>query len=147
MSRSRIFLRSVLRLTPEQVGGPDLVAAGRRQRRRQQRILDLAQDAVIEAGRRQLVAEAREIARQMALDRGREPVLGARLFVGRRHRRLRQLGVDHRGRDGLLRIERGEPAGEVFQLAHVARPAIALEPLERRLVDLLRRQALALDHG
>ena len=76
ISRSRIFLRSVLRLSPEQVGGADLVAAGRRERRRQQRIFDLAQDAVIEAGRRQTVVEAREIARQMcARPQRRERVL------------------------------------------------------------------------
>ena len=65
-------------------------------------------------------------------------------LVGDRRGRLRQLGVDHRRGDGLLRIERGEPARQVFQFAHVAGPAIALQPVERGLVDLLLRQALAL---
>src|SRR5882757_10453512 len=36
----------------EQVGGADLIAAGRRQRRGQQRHLDLLEDAVIEPRRR-----------------------------------------------------------------------------------------------
>src|SRR5919198_4181210 len=46
-----------------------------------------------------------------------------------------------------LRIERGEPASEVFELAYVTRPAMALEPLERGLVELLAGQAFALDLG
>src|SRR6266851_9970574 len=41
----------------EQVGGTDLVAPGRRQRRRQQRHLDFLQDPVIEARRRHAVGE------------------------------------------------------------------------------------------
>src|SRR3569833_1614127 len=45
----------------EQVGGAYLVAARRGQRRRQQRMLDLAQDAMIEPGRRQTVFEAGEV--------------------------------------------------------------------------------------
>src|SRR5712672_358424 len=45
----------------EQVGRADLVAAGRRQRRGQQRHLDLLQDAMIEAGRRHAVGKAREV--------------------------------------------------------------------------------------
>src|SRR5262245_6858751 len=94
----------------EQVGGADLVAASGGERHRQQRMLDLAQDAVIEPGRRQLVAEGREICRQVTFDRGGEPLLRARLVLGRGHRRLRQLSVDNSRRDCLLRIERGEPA-------------------------------------
>ena len=53
----------------EQFGGPDLVAARRGQRRADQRAFDLAQDAVIEAGRRQLSRKPREIVREVALDR------------------------------------------------------------------------------
>src|SRR6266851_8829054 len=41
----------------EQIGGADLVAAGRRERHREERMLDLAQHPVIEAGRRHFVAE------------------------------------------------------------------------------------------
>ena len=60
MSRSRIFLRNVLRLSPSnsaaliwlpRVAASAPISSG---------ILDLAQDAMIEAGRRQAVAEARE---------------------------------------------------------------------------------------
>ena len=83
MSRSRIFLRSVLRLTPKQVGGADLVAAGGGQRRRQQRIFDLAQDAMIEARRRQTVLEAGEIGGEMPLDRRAQDFLGAQLLSRR----------------------------------------------------------------
>src|SRR5205814_4110554 len=65
---------------PEQVGSADLVAAGRGQRRRQQRMFDLAQDAVIEAGRRKPIAEVREIARQMPLHRGVDRILAMPLL-------------------------------------------------------------------
>src|SRR5215472_13565034 len=63
---------------------------------------------MIEAGRRQTVAEAGKIGRQMPLDRG-------------------------------------EPAREIFKLAHVAGPAVMLESLKRGRLELLARQSLALD--
>src|SRR5262249_56792971 len=56
-------------IDPEQVGGADLVAAGRRQGDRQQRMFDFPQDAVIEPWRGQMVAETGKIGRQMAFDR------------------------------------------------------------------------------
>src|SRR5215471_13287116 len=68
---------------PEQIGGADLVAAGGGERHRQERMLDLPQNAVIEPGRRQLVAESGEVRRKMPLDRGGQPLLRARLVVGR----------------------------------------------------------------
>src|SRR6476646_10503887 len=43
---------------PEQVGGADLIASGRRKRCRQQRHLDFLEDPVIEAGRRHAIGEA-----------------------------------------------------------------------------------------
>ena len=52
----------------QQLGGADLIAARGRQRGRQQRQLDLADDAVIETGRRQVLAEAGEVAGEVALD-------------------------------------------------------------------------------
>src|SRR5665213_3235995 len=58
----------------QQVGGADLVAAGRRQRRREQRDLDLLEDAVIEPGRRHAVGEDRKMRRQIGLDRAAEIV-------------------------------------------------------------------------
>ncbi len=141
------LLAQSVSVDPQQVGGADLVPARSGQRHRQERMFDLAQHPVIEPGRRQLVAEAGEIGGEMALDRGRESLLRARLLVVRDQGRLRELGIDHRGRDGLLRIKRGEAAGEVFELAHVAGPAMALEPVERPLVELLGRQPFALHQG
>src|SRR5262245_15748849 len=41
------FLAQGVAVDPQQVGGPDLVAAGRRQRHRQQRVFDLAQHPVV----------------------------------------------------------------------------------------------------
>src|SRR5262245_33773706 len=83
----------------------------------------------------------------MALDGGREPLFRWRL-VGRRYRRgLGELRLDHHSRDHLLWIERGEPAGQVLELADIAGPAVALEPVERGLIELLGRQALPLGLG
>src|SRR5262245_51201675 len=55
------LLAQGISIEPEQVGGTNLVAAGGRQRSREQRHLDLLQDAVIQAGRRHAVREAREM--------------------------------------------------------------------------------------
>ena len=49
--------------------------------------------------------------------------------------------------DRLLRIERGETADEVLQLADIAGPAVALHGLDRARLDRLRRQAFALGAG
>ena len=57
----------------EKLRRPDLVAAGGRKGRADQRPFDLAQDAVIEARRRQRVLEAGEIFGQVPLDRVRQP--------------------------------------------------------------------------
>ena len=83
----------------------------------------------------------------MAFDAGRKPILRSRLVVGCNARRLGELGIDYRSRDRFLRIESGEPAGEIFKLAHIAGPTVVFEPIERGLVELLGRQAFALDLG
>src|ERR1700683_3455227 len=49
----------------EQIGGADLVAPGRRQSGREQRHLDLLEDAVIEAGRRHTVWKTGKMRRQI----------------------------------------------------------------------------------
>jgi hypothetical protein len=64
------FLAQRVAIDPEQICGADLVAAGGRKRHRQEWMLDLPEHPVIEARRRQSVAEAREISRQMPLDGG-----------------------------------------------------------------------------
>ena len=58
----------------EQIGGANLIAARRRQRRREQRNLDFLEDPVIEPRRRHAVGEARKMRRQVGLDRAAEIV-------------------------------------------------------------------------
>src|SRR5580698_11308188 len=60
------FLAQRVAIDAKEIGGADLVAAGCRQCRRQQRAFDLAKDAVIEARRRQAVVEAGKILREEA---------------------------------------------------------------------------------
>src|SRR3979411_2258813 len=91
---------------PEEIGGANLVAAGRRQRDGQQRVLDLAQNPMIEPRRRQLVAEACEIGCEVPLDRGGKVLLGARLLVGGDHGGARELGAATRGGGGAPRSAR-----------------------------------------
>src|SRR5215475_6937990 len=76
------LLSQGIAVDPQEVGSPDLIAAGCRERGRQQRVFDLAQDAVIEARRRQRVMKRREVARQMTFHIGRQGFLGARLLAG-----------------------------------------------------------------
>src|SRR6185503_19310979 len=138
------FLAQGVAVDAEQVGRANLVAAGGGERGGQQRIFDLAQDAVIEPGRRHPVLETGEIARQVALDRGAEGFFGAQLLATGRQRRLRQFGVDHRGGDRFLRIERRQPARQIFEFAHVARPAVPFQALLPGRIDVLGGQAFAL---
>ena len=63
----------------EQVGGADLIAAGCGERCGQKRVFHLAQNAMVKAGRRQVIVKAREVARQMVFDRRRQ-VLFPRLL-------------------------------------------------------------------
>src|SRR6266404_3587144 len=63
------FLPQCIAVEAEQVGGAALIATGRGQRRGQERHLDFLEDAVIEAGRRHAVREAREVRGQIGLDR------------------------------------------------------------------------------
>src|SRR5262245_15926833 len=51
------LLAQRIAIDAQKIGRPDLIAAGRSQRRCQQRHLDLTQDAMIEAWRRQAVGE------------------------------------------------------------------------------------------
>src|SRR5262249_41820681 len=76
------FLAQSVAVDAQEVGGPDLVATGGRQGHGQERLLDFPQDTMVEAGRRQAVAEASEIGREVALDRGRQTLIGTRLVSG-----------------------------------------------------------------
>src|ERR1700722_4784637 len=66
------FLAQSVAVDAEQIGGADLVSPRCGERGGEQRVFDLAQDAVIKPGRRQSVAKAAEILGEMPLDRGRE---------------------------------------------------------------------------
>src|SRR5262245_65164078 len=63
------FLAQGVAVDPEQVSGADLVAARGRERHRQERMLDLTQDTVIEAGRRLVVATGRVVRGEGSIDR------------------------------------------------------------------------------
>src|SRR5262245_18472741 len=99
---------------------------------------------MVEAGRRKAIAKTAEVFIEVALDRDRELLFGVAFLIERRRRRWSELVVDDCGGNDLLRVERGKAAGEIFQLAHIAGPAIALEPVYRGGLDLLVRQALTL---
>src|SRR5215204_7198676 len=106
-------------------------------------MVDLAQQAMIESRRREFASEAGEIDCQVALDGCRQSLICVRL-VSRCSSRLRKLGIDYSHRDRLLRVECRQTPGEVLKLADITRPAIAFEPIECGLIELLHRQAFAL---
>src|SRR5215831_12364566 len=138
------FLPQSVAVKPQQIGRADLISPGRGQSRREQRVFNLAQNAVIEAGRRQPVFEPREIGCEVTLDRAAEIVVATRLFASNRKCGLRQFRIDHRSADCLLRVKRGQPARQIFEFANIARPAMPLETIEGGLIDLLWRQTLSL---
>src|SRR5262252_6808516 len=104
----------------EEVSGPDLIAPSRRESRGQQRVLHLAKNSVIETRRGQIGVEAGEIARQVALNGRRQVVLAHGLIANSRHHWLRELGIDHDGRNGFLGVECSEPPGQVLKFADIA---------------------------
>src|SRR5947209_11620022 len=59
----------------EEISGSDLITAGCRKCRGQERVLDLPQHPVIKPGWRQLLPETREIRKKVSLDGRREPLL------------------------------------------------------------------------
>src|SRR5271165_4065146 len=69
------------------------------------------------------------------------------IFGARRRRKRRsdpraQFRFDKRIRDHVLRIERGEPARQVLELADVPRPGVATHSLHSRRLDRLQREPL-----
>src|SRR6516164_6665932 len=62
------LLSQGIAIEAQEVRGTDLIAAGGRQRSRQERHLDLLQDPVVEAGRGHAVGETREVRRQIGFD-------------------------------------------------------------------------------
>src|SRR5882724_8526449 len=128
----------------EQVGGADLIAAGGRERCGEQRYLNLLQDPVIEARRWHAVREAREVRGQIGLDRAAEIVDAGLNAAAGGYGGRRQLAVDDGGGDDVLRVERRQTPREVFQFAHIARPAMLFQPLQRLHIELLRRQPVLL---
>ena len=129
------------------MGGPDLVAAGRPERQNDQRPLHLAQYPVIQPRCRQPSLMRGEVTLNVALNRRRKP-FPARSFgriSGRR--RVAQFGLDDADPDCLLRIKRRQPPYQIFQLAHIAGPAVGAQPLHRSVVEPLQRQPLAHRQG
>ncbi len=74
---------------------------------------------------------------------GAEPAGAARIGAGLARNVEAQFADDDLLGNHLLRIERGEAAHEILQLADIARPAIALHALQRRRLQRFQRQALA----
>src|SRR3954468_5309254 len=81
----------------EQVGRADLVATRGRQRRGEQRHLDLLEDAVVEPRRWHAVREAGEVRGQIGFDRAAEVLHAHRGVAARGDCRWRQFAVDDRG--------------------------------------------------
>ncbi len=99
---------------------------------------------MIQAGRRQALLESRKISGEMPLDSAAEVFFPAQLLAAYGKCRLRQFRVHDRACNGLLRIERRQPACQIFEFANVARPAMPFKAIESGLVHLLRRQTLTL---
>ena len=110
-----------------------------------QRPLHLAEDAFVEAGLRQAVAVEREVPAQVHIHRFAERF---RPFDGRRHvvrcflGDLREFSLHDFVADRVLGIKSGDPADEVFEFAHIARPGIGAQPAHRLAVDGLGAEAL-----
>src|SRR4029450_11858249 len=111
------FLAQRIAIDSEEIRRADLIPASGCERPRQERMLDLPQHTMVEAGRRQAIAKAREIRRQVPFDGGRKALLRARRLRIGHHGGLCEFGVDHRSRDCFLRIESGEPAFKNFSVS------------------------------
>src|SRR6185312_13735884 len=131
----------------QELGRFELVAPGGTEAQQDERPLDLAQYAVIEPGGRQAALMRGKIVLEMALGGTAKPLIGCRLGRNRRGRRLGELGLDGVDADDLLGIESGKAPHHVLELAHIAGPAIALEPLHRRAIERFHRQPLGMRLG
>ena len=83
----------------------------------------------------------------MALDGARQGFVRAIGGFGGGFGEAGQFGLDYADPDRLLRVECREAADEIFEFAHISRPAIALEAVEGGRVERFRRQPFALDQG
>src|SRR5690606_39444580 len=83
-----------------------------------------------------------EIFRTMPLDGAAKAlILGRRLVKADNLLRLQFL-LDNGEIDHVIGVKRREPADEILELAHVARPFMPLQRIERFLVDAFHRQPL-----
>ena len=124
--------------------GLDLIAAGGRQRQPDQRPLHLRDDLVVDVGDAHAVIVRGQELLDVALHRARQGFRAIALRRRRRRsgggRRIGEFGLDHLGTDDFVRTQRRQPPHQVFQLAHIARPAMLLQPVNRPLVEALGRQ-------
>src|SRR6056297_1366239 len=143
------LLAQCVAIEAKQLCRANLVPARGGQRRADQRPLHVTQNATIQPRRRQTVAELTEIGIEMALHRARERLRLTRCFADGRHAGLDrfdvELAINDRRGDRVLRIKCSKSPHQVLKLAHIARPAIALEPIHRLCVDLLAGEPLFLD--
>src|SRR6266851_10119599 len=134
------LLAQRIAIEPQETGSAQLIPACCPKSQGQERALDLGNDTIVHAVRRQALAMGDKKCLQVAVDgvgqgnvaAGDIADLGPLLDGGNR---VGQLGLDRLDADHLFRIERRQPAHEVDQLADVARPAVLLQPRHR-----LRRQ-------
>ena len=137
ISRSLIFLRSVFRFSPSISAALIWLPRVCRQRHADQRPLHLSDHLVIDVPRGDAVRAARQHAAYVLFHRLPQIACTAGLLPILVLRPLGQLGVHDVGGDRLLRRQCRQAAHQVFQLAHVARPAVTAQRVYGRpLVEL-----------
>src|SRR5262245_44835776 len=105
--------------------------------------LDILKNAIVKPRWRQFVALIKEIPRQMPLNSDAER---RRLFgVARVNqlRRLSQFAGDGACWNLVAGMQDREASDQVLELAHVSRPTVVLEHVERLDIEMLGRQALS----
>ena len=108
---------------PQYVGRLELIAAGRRQGSRDQRSLDLANQSIVDARRRQGAVVGTKIAVDVALDGVAETVVGWAPRRGSASVPARaELQRDHVLVDRFLGVEDGQSAHEVLEFADIPGP-------------------------
>ena len=131
ISNSRSFLRNVLRFNPKSSRGSNLIAPGCRERKLQQRALNLSQHTVVKSGGRNPVTVSREVPTKVPFD-GLAQQLSP---IGRKFGKtsLGKFRFNHVEADGFLRDRVRLACGSGFRArAHChARDAASAAPTRR----------------